>query len=56
MKKLVILFFLVSCSAANVNLEKSKEILDFDKQLSFVEFNELAKKYAKNNPYPNIDE
>jgi len=55
MKKLVILFFLVSCTTPKVSFEKSKEILDFNNQLSFVEFNELAIKYAETNPYPNID-
>ena len=55
MKKIIILFFLSSCSISEINSEKSKEILNFDKNLSFAEFNELAKKYADSNPYPNID-
>ena len=55
MRKLIILFFLVSCSTSKLNSEKNKEILNFDKDLSFIEFNELAKKYSEINPYPNID-
>ena len=55
MKKLIILFFLVSCSTPKVNSEKNRDILNFDQDLSFTEFNELAKKYSKINPYPNID-
>ncbi len=55
MKKLFILFFLVSCSISKDSSEKKKEILNFDKNLSFVEFNELAKKYAEINSYPSID-
>jgi len=55
MKKLIILFFLVSCSTPKVNSEKNKEILNFNKNLSFIEFNELTKKYSDINPYPNID-
>ena len=36
--------------------DKAKnEILDFNNNLTFDEFNELLIKYAKSNPYPNID-
>jgi len=55
MKKLIVFFFLVSCSLSG---EKSKEnniILNFNKELSFEEFNTLVKKYADINPFPNID-
>ena len=55
MKKLFILIFLVSCSISKDNYEKKKEILTFDKNLSFVEFYELANEYSEINPYPNID-
>ena len=37
------------------NTGKKNEILNFDMNLSFTEFNELAKQYSEINPYPNID-
>jgi uncharacterized protein YcfL len=55
-KKLLILFFLVSCSSPNSNINNNKKKLNFDKDLSFDEFNELLIQYAKITPYPNIDQ
>ena len=52
MKKLLILFFLASCVSPKVNVSTS---FDFDKDLSFEDFNELIIEYAKTSPYPNID-
>ena len=56
MKRVLILFFLVSCASPNSNYDLNKTKLNFDKYLSLKEFQELLIKYAKKNPYPNIDE
>ena len=55
-KKLLILFFLVSCASPNSNIDNNKKKLNFDKDLSFNEFNELLIQYGKVSPYPNIDQ
>ena len=55
MKKLLILFFLVSCASPNSNIGTNNTKLNFDKDLSFEDFNELLIEYAKTSPYPNID-
>jgi len=55
-KRVLILFFLVSCASPNSNYDLNKTKLNFDKDLSLKEFQELLIKYAKKNPYPNIDE
>ena len=55
MKKLIILFFLASCSLPSANIDNNKNNLIFDDDLSFDEFNQLLIQYAKTNPYPNID-
>jgi len=55
MKYLIILFFLVSCSTTNEKFKKNNEILNFDKELSFDEFNKLANKYSDRKTFPNID-
>jgi len=51
MKKMILIFFLASCSSN----ELSNETLDFNKNLSFIEFNELLKKYNNITSYPDID-
>ena len=55
MKKIFVFFFLISCSSPNLSYDTKNEILDFEKDLTFDEFNELLIKYAKKSPYPNID-
>ena len=55
MKKLIILFFLVSCVLPSSNVDINKTKLTFDDDLSFDEFNQLLIQYAKKNLYPNID-
>ena len=55
MKKLLILFFLASCTSPNSNISTNNTILNFDKDLSFDEFNQLLIQYSKKSPYPNID-
>ena len=52
MNKLLIIFifFLASCSSYNV-----KNNFNFSDQMSFEEFRIQLDEYAKNNPYPKID-
>ena len=53
MKKflLLIIFFLSSCSPNTVRND-----FNFSNQMSFEEFKIKLEKYAKNNPYPDIDD
>ena len=55
MKKLFLFLFLISCSSPNYNYNVKNEVLDFNKDLTFDEFNELLIKYAEISTYPNID-
>ena len=55
MKKLLILFFLASCTSPNLDTSINNTILNFNKDLSFDEFNQLLIEYSKRTPYPNID-
>jgi len=55
MKKLFLFLFLISCSSPNLNFDVKNEILDFNKDLTFNEFNKFLIKYAETSPYPNID-
>ena len=55
MKKLLILFFLVSCVSPNTNVNSSNTKLDFNDDLSFDDFNNLLIEYAKTSPFPNIN-
>ena len=56
MKIFVILFFLVSCALPNSKVDNSNIKVNFDKDLSFDDFNELLIQYSKTSPYPNIDQ
>jgi len=55
MKKLFFFVFLISCSPLNTNHDVSNQTLDFDKDLTFDEFDRLLIEYVKISPYPNID-
>tara|TARA_B110001450_G_scaffold70981_1_gene67258 strand:+ start:642 stop:812 length:171 start_codon:yes stop_codon:yes gene_type:complete len=55
MKKLLILFFLVSCTSPNSNISSKNTKLNFDNDPSFEEFKLLVNEYAIKNPYPDID-
>ena len=55
MRKLFLFLFLLSCSSTNTNYKTENEILDFNKDLTFNEFNELLIIYAEISNYPNID-
>tara|TARA_B100001063_G_C16448815_1_gene397294 strand:+ start:82 stop:243 length:162 start_codon:yes stop_codon:yes gene_type:complete len=47
---LLIIFFLVSCSTSTAHKK-----FNFSDKMSFEEFRVKLNDYAKNNPYPNID-
>ena len=51
MKKIIFFFLLTACT----NNHLKYEFLNFDRDLSFKEFNKLLIKYNKNNKYPDID-
>jgi hypothetical protein len=55
MKKLLIIFFLASCTSPNSNVSHNNKNMNFNDNLSFEEFNKMLIYYAKTNPYPNID-
>ena len=55
MKRLLILFFLVSCVSSNSNVSTNNKKLNFNDDLSFDDFNQLLIQYAEKNIYPNID-
>ena len=55
MKKLILFFFLISCSSTNLNNSLDNEILGFNKNLTFNEFKNLLEEYNKISTYPDID-
>jgi hypothetical protein len=55
MWKLFFLLFLISCATPNSSNNVNNEVLNFDKNLTFEEFNILLTVYAKTSPYPNIE-
>ncbi len=52
---LLIFLFLISCSSNSDKTQKNSQELDFSNDLTFEEFKEKLEEYAKNQPYPNID-
>ena len=55
LKKMLILFILMSCSTPDSKIELGSESLNFDNKLTFNEFNDLLKEYARISPYPDLD-
>jgi hypothetical protein len=55
MKKLFLFFFLLSCSSFNSSYDVKNDVLDFNKDLSFDEFNQLLIRYNEISSFPNID-
>ena len=55
MKKLFLFLFFLSCASPNSNYNVKNKVLDFDKNLTFDEFDNLLTVYAESNPYPDID-
>ena len=55
MKYILIFFFLISCSSKNEIIQNNFQNLSFSNDLTFEEFKEKLKEYAKNQTYPNID-
>ena len=52
---LIIFLFLLSCSSNGDITQKNFQNFDFSDDLTFEEFKEKLEEYAKNQPYPNID-
>jgi len=52
---LLIFLFLISCSSNSNFTQKNFQNLDFSNDLTFEKFKEKLEEYAKNQPYPNID-
>tara|TARA_B100000470_G_scaffold144310_1_gene111929 strand:+ start:433 stop:612 length:180 start_codon:yes stop_codon:yes gene_type:complete len=59
MKKIILLILLTSCSFNNKSNYWSnnlkKELLDFDKDYSFIEFKSILEKYNARKDYPEIN-
>ncbi len=56
MKKILIIFFLlVSCSTNQSQNKTNTSNFTFSENMSFEQFKIKLEKYAKNNPYPNIN-
>jgi hypothetical protein len=55
MKILFLFFFLLSCASPNSNYIDNDTTFNFNKNLSFDEFNQLLIKYAERSSYPDIN-
>ena len=59
MKQIILLLLLTSCSFNNTanywNSKVEKELLNFDKDYSFIEFKSILEKYNDKKPYPEIN-
>ena len=57
MKKLLIIFIMITaCLTNNEQLSNNNLDIKFSDNISFEEFKVKLEEYAKNSPYPNIDE
>jgi hypothetical protein len=55
MKNIFLFLLLISCAAPNSNFNTDNKTLDFDKDLTIIQFNELLIEYSKISSYPSID-
>tara|TARA_B100001063_G_scaffold238409_1_gene260559 strand:+ start:777 stop:950 length:174 start_codon:yes stop_codon:yes gene_type:complete len=56
MKRILIIFFLlVSCSTNQSQNKTNTSNFTFSENMSFEQFKIELEEYAKNNPYPNIN-
>ena len=56
MKKILIIFFLlVSCATNQSQNKTNTSNFTFSENMSFEQFKIKLEEYAKNNPYPNIN-
>lgn len=56
MKKILIIFFLLVNCSNNQNQNKTNiSNITFSEDMSFEQFKIKLEEYAKNNPYPNIN-
>ncbi len=55
MKKLFFFIFLTACSSNNYDKIKTFDNINFDNDLTFMEFENLLIRYVKESNYPNID-
>ena len=56
MKRIILVFFLFSgCSNNQTEIKDNFADINFSNDLSFEEFKIKLEDYAKNSPYPNID-
>ena len=56
MKKLLLLFFLLSCTSNDLTKETDIPAINFNDNLSFENFKKKLIQYAETNPYPDISE
>jgi hypothetical protein len=56
LKKILIFILFVSCSSPNSLNESFESNFDFNKNLSFDDFDKLLNEYSKQTPYPNLNE
>ena len=56
MKKLFFLIFLTACSNINYEKNNNSNELNFNENLTFIEFENLLLKYVNESSYPNIND
>ena len=55
MKKIIFVFFLTSCSSANINDNFNKNDLNFNNDYTYNEFKVLLEEYNMINGFPDLD-
>jgi hypothetical protein len=56
MKNMIFFLFLTSCALPSANLQSNNFELNFNDDLTFIEFNNLLIEYVKKSSYPNIND